>query len=418
MESKLKKQNDDLKSQERTIKISVINNKENEKKLKELEGKNRTADSEGKYILIKPPQNDKLASDFIIPATSVTIRPPSTTGNEQTIGNPVVNKGNINLKDKDKKDDNTVTQSTQNGPSVSDRDLLKKNTIQLGGGKRKITKKFDPQTISTTKEQLPIIPAGSSYEMMVPEEGVTIVEGKKKKGGTTNFLRAFNKHSKYDYMTMLKEIMGNNSLRDTMEQIMGASKDDDIKSKEMYSLPQIKTERTNKDGLNQIHSPSLKYKPDNKDKMVANKNLIVNMKTALDSLTAIDDKALMTGSQEQQLQTGNIFKDKSIKDKFKDTISVFGKSTYNNTINNFNQTIMTNTYWGTTQGLDSSLKRFGMTETSKKFYKPDLKEIEMELGKKMVKSKLPRARMRSDIKDPEEFYSKPTVVSKNSSKKV
>ncbi|MFO0515297.1 MAG: hypothetical protein ACK5YA_00430, partial [bacterium] len=307
--------------------------------------------------------------------------------------------------------------SIQNGPNVSDKDLLKKATVQVGG-KRKITKKYDPQIVSTTKEQLPIIPAGSSYEMMVPEEGVTIVEGKKKKGGTTNFLRAFNKHSKYDYMTMLKEIMGNNSLRDTMEQIMGSTKDDDLKYKEIDSLPQIKnTGRTDKD-YNQGHSPSIKYNPDNnnKDKIVANKNLVVNMKTALDNLTAVEDRTIMTGSQE--LQTANIFKEKSIKDKFKETISVFGKSTYNNTINNFNQTIMTNTYWGTTQGLDSSLKRFGMTETSKKFYKPDLKEIEMELGKKMVKSKLPRARMRSDIKDPEEFYKKPSVASKESSKKI
>jgi hypothetical protein len=217
---------------------------------------------------------------------------------------------------------------------------------------------------------------------------------------------------------MLKEIMGNNSLRDTMEQIMGSTKDDDLKYKEIDSLPQIKnTGRTDKD-YNQGHSPSIKYKPDinNKDKIVANKNLVVNMKTALDNLTAVEDRTIMTGSQE--LQTANIFKEKSIKDKFKETISVFGKSTYNNTINNFNQTIMTNTYWGTTQGLDSSLKRFGMTETSKKFYKPDLKEIEMELGKKMVKSKLPRARMRSDIKDPEEFYKKPSVASKESSKKI
>mmetsp|Transcript_15995 Transcript_15995/g.16593 ORF Transcript_15995/g.16593 Transcript_15995/m.16593 type:complete len:255 (+) Transcript_15995:2-766(+) len=245
--------------------------------------------------------------------------------------------------------------------------------------------------------------------MMVPEEGVTIIEGKKKKGGTTNFLKAFHKHSKYDYMTMLKETMGSTTLRDTMEQLMGSMKDDDFKSKDQLSLPPIKHEKASKEA-SQMGSPSLKYATtvSQKDSIQLNpKNRIVSMRNALESLSVQDDKLNQINFNEKT-QNSNFFKDKNIKEKFIESLSTFNAGYYNNTMNNFNQTIMTNTNWGTSQGQGSSIKRFNMTmDNGKRVHKPGIKQVELELGKNMVHSKLPRARMKSEIMNPEEMLGNP-----------
>lgn len=362
----MKKINEDLKNKEKTVKTSANNNKENEKKLKELEGKNRTADAEGKFILIKPTLIDKLPSDFIIPNTNVAYRPSSSV-EEQKLNNPIVQKQNLKVKD-----DVSVKGDEHGSP---ERDFSKKPTLI---GKKKLKKGFEPVPIPSMKiDSFPIIPAGSSYEMIVPEEGVTILEGKKKKGGTTNFLKAFNKHSKYDYMTMLRETIGANSLRDTMEHLMGSNKEDEKKSKEV-GLPAIISERNLKDNLN--FSPSLKQKTvkENKDKFQVSKGIGTTLKIALDSLT-VDDKISKMAPQENSKNT-NLFKTKS---KFRDTgMSIFGKTTvsnsnedYNNTMNNFNQSILTNSNWGTLQGLTGNNRKFNMTMDMSKRIKKNKNEI-------------------------------------------
>lgn len=412
-----------MRNQDKIVKTSVINNKEVEKKLKELEGKNRTADAEGKFILIKPMQSDRLASDFIVPNTQVSLRPPSSLTNDQLLSNPIVSKL------KDKKDEYGIVSPTSNLVKDGDnKELLKKQT---GVPKKKVTtinnRKFgdlggQQSTTSVVKpEQLPIIPAGSSYEMIIPEEGVTIIEGKKKKGGTMNFLRAYNKHSKYDYMTILKETMGANSLRDTMEMLIGSTMKEDDKTRDQFTLPQIGFEKTNKEG-NLTYSPSLKISSTQRKRRdsikTSNKN-IINLKNTMESLSLMDEKtnmAILYGKTE----TSNIFRDKTNKERLKDTLFSSGKtSNYNNTMNNFNQSIMTNNYWGTTQGLDPSQRRFNITMEllgGKKVYKPNIKEIEQELGKNLVQSKLPRARIKSEIKNPVTLFSKQRTGKKESFK--
>ncbi len=60
-------------------------------------------------------------------------------------------------------------------------------------------------------ERAPIQPAGSNYELIAPETGVTVIEGNKSKSGSTDYHQKFGKYSKYDYNIMLKQL-GNKSL--------------------------------------------------------------------------------------------------------------------------------------------------------------------------------------------------------------
>ena len=48
-------------------------------------------------------------------------------------------------------------------------------------------------------------PAGSNYDLILPEVGVTLIEGMKKKGGEKDYFKKYKKYSKYDYFSMARE---------------------------------------------------------------------------------------------------------------------------------------------------------------------------------------------------------------------
>lgn len=404
VEQKLLKDLEDKKNQEKQVIITINKDKEAEKKQKDLDKKLKTTDAEGKIILIKHIPNEKLGSDFIIPGTQVNFRPASS--NEERLTNPFIPKSKL-----EENANNNVSGSTVTVVKNKDKEKEKekerdKRNIGLGKKKKEVSLIVNANT-NLKNDQQPIIPAGSSFELIVPMEGVTIIEGKRKKGGSNNFLKAFNKYSDYDYKSMLKEICGNNTLKDTMEQLMGTSREEDKINN--LTLPPI----LSNNNKNIINSPSLKTKKkEEKNAIIINRAQALTMKQALDSLNMPEDKYehISQLDKNEKMKNSNVFKEKS-KDKFRDTISLFNATNTliggENQTNTFNQSIINNSLWGTS----GPSKKFNMTSEIKKIKKPDVTELEIELGKNVLHSKLPRARMRSDIKSPESFVG----VKKNSS---
>lgn len=230
--------------------------------------------------------------------------------------------------------------------------------------------------------------------MIVAEEGVTIEENGKKRGGTKDFLKAFNKYSDYDYQKKLREIIGNNSIKDTMEQLMGSLKDEE---RERIQLPKINQYATFKD---QVQKIDVKQQATKDTLKLTSKNAL-SLKNALEILSAAEDKfdLMSQTDKEEKTHNTNIFKFDNIKEKIKEDL----QKTQNFSINTFNQTLMTNSIdsrWGE----NNPNRKFNQTMDGRRVYKPDIKELELELGKNLVHhSKLPRARVRSEIKDPKIF---------------
>ena len=78
-------------------------------------------------------------------------------------------------------------------------DIAYPTTISLPGQIRKDSKD------KTKKEDTIVQPAGSNFDIFLPEIGVRLIEGQQKKGGSKEFGKRFNKTSSLDYDKMLNE---------------------------------------------------------------------------------------------------------------------------------------------------------------------------------------------------------------------
>ena len=59
------------------------------------------------------------------------------------------------------------------------------------------------------KEETRLSPMGSNYDLIFPEIGVRVTEGKKNKGGSKEFGKKYNKTSNADYDRYLNEFIPN-----------------------------------------------------------------------------------------------------------------------------------------------------------------------------------------------------------------
>lgn len=378
MKMKTEQTNKD-KQLEKNSKINE-NTIEQQKKQKEIETKNKTADADGKIIFIKGIPLDKLNPDFISPQPVVSLIPPTTDDSkkEKELENPIIIKNGA----KAKGDNN------ESKPIIS---------------KKKDAKQKKEGTIKLDKaEQNPIVPAGSSYDLFVAEVGVTLIENGKTKEGGNNYLSYFKKHSKYDYETMLRETIGMNSLKGTMEQIMGQTSEGEM-TKDLY--PPNVSGRFKVQTKEQ--SSSLKTSANVPNQLNFNRTQGNSLKKALDELNAVDPNV----EKESQLtldeaRKSNLFKNlKNVKGKMKEesvTQAELNKTDYNKTLAVFNQTIMSN-QWVNNQ-IKRDYNRTADLSQAASFQKPNLKNIERELGSQILNTKLPRARLRSDVRNINEDY--------------
>lgn len=78
-------------------------------------------------------------------------------------------------------------------------DVAYPTTMTVPGQPRKDSKD------KTKKENIIVQPAGSNFDIFLPEVGVRLIEGAQKKGGSKEFGKRFNKTSSLDYDKMLNE---------------------------------------------------------------------------------------------------------------------------------------------------------------------------------------------------------------------
>lgn len=372
-----KKKEEEVKVKQKTDKEVEEKKIETVKKQKEYERKNVTTDVNGNVVLIRNITYEKLNNDFINPRFEIR--------DKGEVTNPMANQkpDKSDLIQVVKRDDKSNLERTTQ--AVGKKDLSKNNPSY---GK----KHLDTQPQLTTQsekpekyvEKAPIIPAGSSFDLMSPEVGVTIKEGVKSKSGGAgkDFFRAFKKYSKYDYMTMLKD-SNNTNYSSTLKDINFENNEYTMNMSEKMSssLPKIQ------ENLGSIKS---QYAMTGSIKMNTKYG---SLKSALDGLDMIHEYEENISLENDDIKNTNLFKTKKGKTPEEEQ-EAYLKSLEE--INKFNFSIVKNSAWGT-----GASKRIIDKSENKTHVKPNFREIEREVGKNVAKTKLPRSRVFSYVNPPQ-----------------
>lgn len=355
-----------------------------QKKQKDLESKIKTADADGNLILIKHTLPEKLNPDFISPLPIVTARPPSVSDVKE-LHDPIVLKHGVKAKEKtESKDEGKLA----NYLSSNKKKTKKENSVQVTN--------FQTSKVDST----PIIPAGSCYDTFYPEIGVTLVEpGKQPKEGGEDFLLSFKKYSKKEYEKMLRDIIGINTLKGTMEQMMGQTMDEGESKDTILPDINLKTKTQAKD----MGSPSNRsgFSKAN-DTIKFNKTQGASLRKAIEGIMHEDSSSTaqpfipnMTGKT-----ASNIFKSiKGTKDKIKEEHQKMAQThmeQYEKKLNSLTQTI-TGSAWGTQTKKEEYNRTLDFANLLE-HKKPNPKELEKEIGKNAW---LPRSRQKAKLQTSE-----------------
>ena len=384
---KIKKEEWKKKEEEVKVKQKVEGEKkekesESFKKLKEFERKNVTTDSNGNIIFIKGTAIDKLNSDFL------------NTKSEVKEKGEIANVVNM----KNDKNDNQANRDRN-----KERELLLEKSKKGGEKPAKANKKIEfsggnipMMNMGGERHDKPAItPAGSSFNFIMPEIGVTVIEGGQSKfgGGGRDYFKAFKKYSKYDYQTMLRD-SGSSYFTASMNiNIDNVSSNNNTTDKNV-SLPKIgggggniyKIPDYNVTTNQQMNSGLINFKT----------KYGASLKSALDGLDQIMEFDENAYDLEDKLKTNNLFR-RTFKN---DTEKLEGGAHTLEEINKFNLSIVNNAQWGTNLSKGLPEKHDNQTH-----FKPDLKEIQREVGINIAKTKLPRSRVYSYVKTPANMMS-------------
>lgn len=277
----------------------------------------------------------------------------------------------------------------QNTRSEQKKASIKENNLNF---------KYRPvQNAFMDKNSIPIQPAGSNYDLIVPETGVTIIEGAKKKQGDKDYFRKYQKYSKYDYHLMLKESVPQASLNK-----LGNSMQVDDLPHNQLSLPHINTSQNlnsftgvyggyggNMLSLstnNLMHtnkSNKLNHSLNLMESMKLSNRMTMSLKSTLDALDLIPEYEEDKDEEVNNLG-GSIIANRKVSRLSMDQ----DDNESLETMNKFNFSIIKNNQWGA--GLPGQGKSQG---PGKKHYKPDLRELEKELGSSVISKKMPRSRV-------------------------
>jgi hypothetical protein len=241
------------------------------------------------------------------------------------------------------------------------------------------------------------VPAGSNYDLIIPETGVTIIEGTKKKAGDRDYYKKFQKYSKYDYNTMLKDA----SVSISNISRVGKSLPLDDPSHSQISLPQINQSRgdlntyTNIYNNNSILNNSVANVNTNRlghsynfmDSIKLSNKLTMSLKSTLDALDLIPEYDEKICDDDGGAMINNYGGNILINSKLGKNNNEYDDKESLEAINKFNYSILRNTYWGSSAG------KGGANPKGKKHFKPDQKELEKEMGLNILNTKLPRSRV-------------------------
>ena len=133
-----------------------------------------------------------------------------------------------------------------------------------------------------------------------------------------------------------------------------------------------------------------------KDQIKLNTKYGTSLRIHLEELDLIPEFDETSTLHKKKLNNENLFKKKNT---IKSKIILNSEREELDEMNKFNNEIITDSKWGSTnkrKGGDDNLNTM-------QFNKPNKKEVEKELGKNIVNTKIPRARLLTKVKDPN-FY--------------
>jgi hypothetical protein len=186
---------------------------------KQYYGKNVTVDPNGKIVLIKRINIDRLKKEFTTAKTTLKnikqkkvnkkIENKEKENNEDN-NNNIINKDKETI-DNDKKNEinNLIEQLKTINNKGSENKILPKIGNKRGSTSNNEVKSENNETKRNKKES--IIPSGSNFNIINMEIGVSIKEDEKFKTGGKDFFKKFNKYSKEIYDKKLKESIEANS---------------------------------------------------------------------------------------------------------------------------------------------------------------------------------------------------------------
>ena len=255
--------------------------------------------------------------------------------------------------------------------------------------------------INFKAERTPIQPAGSNYDLIAPETGVTLIEGNKSKSGSTDYHQKFGKYSKYDYNIMLKQL-GNKSLPTISVNNNNNSQISKDNSTLIINKSTINPLVNYNDSLidntfnsvidnNLMSVNSSDYSK--KNRMNLNDSLKISSRFGNGLKASFDSLYIIPELSEKIAQVSNNFNNLSglyISKKIK--IHSGSKSTRNrneplDVINKFNLSIIKNPKWG---AYDEDIAK--VPDRRKPHKKLKKNDVEVDVGKNIFKIKLPRSR--------------------------
>ena len=357
---------------------------EQNKKQREYERKNVTADSYGNVILIKPIIGEKLSSDFIFPITRLKDYSDQLISSKSPIPtrkspDPMENK----------------SPDLKNSPNKN----RTKDRFKKASKGEKAEFNFDPTKFTYLKDNKQIFqPVGSNFEYFVPEVGVSLTENTKNKNGGKDFTSFFGKPSKYDYLNLTKEnLKKSQNLLSASSYIVSLTEPNDSRNDKrnikntvlgtsaQLTLPVI----TDKNMKSSFQSNASSFNPAVETLKVSTK-LTGSLKHALDVLDLIPEY------KESENSNNNIdlFKNRRNFNQEKKNFDKKLISSSLDEINKFNFEIMKNKGWGL-YGSEKTDKP--KLEGPKPRFKPSKKALEKELGMNIVNTKLPRSRVLASL---------------------
>lgn len=414
-ELRKEKENEVLKIETEKKKMVMIEKevqskiKEEQNKYKEFEKKKVTVDANGQIVLIKSIRPEQLAKDFI------TIRTGSKNvnnfeSNKKTRKMTKKEKENIERNALINEQPETVSNAATGNEKIGGRNILpkiesakKKTIVPVQPNKKTIDlQNINPSTLllEKKKERGPIIPSGSCFDLISMEVGVNLIEDKKYKTGGKDFFHKFNKYSFETYDKQLKNtittnmslvsnpavltsfnMMTNTDYNNYHENLTDSNVFNNTTSynRKIKANPLLKAQ--NMKTINTLNQTSY-------DPLIKMSSKQFSLRSAMDNLDLIAERVERS---QGKLNRKDIFKEKiSITEtnERKDPQVITHNKNELDEMNKFAVTLL-NDNWG--GGFQKGKSKLNLGRIP---FKPQLKEIEREIGKETITKikRLPRVR--------------------------
>ena len=363
---------------------------------KQYYGRNVTVDPNGKIVLIKRINIDRLKKDFTTAKTTLKHvkqkkvkknENKEKENNEENVNNIIMNKDKETI-DADKKSEisNLIDQFKTINSKGTENKTLPKIGNKRGSLSNNEAKSENTETRRNKKES--IIPSGSNFNIINMEIGVSIKEDEKFKTGGKDFFKKFNKYSKEIYDKKLKEsIEANSFLKLPIEENNFKTEPNfDDKGKEDTNSKYLMTSTNNFVNSNYLSNLIGSYNINNFNNkndfmtkthtsyMNNNHSNILNPSIKLSnasSLVGSINKLSLISENEERLakKNTNLFKRKNLKRFFLNNF---------NEMNQFTKEILKTSDWSTRTANKSEGKY--INGYAKPYTKPNIFELNREMG--------------------------------------